>query len=108
MSSLFVGHIGPVHMIPGQLIASGQLNDPGVNFASVHGLTPVTVRTSCPGTTSRGGLPIVQHLVTSLAEVTFLHVYRTQKLPQVKSSQFIFYSSTTNTLFTGMLFTKLG
>ena len=30
-------------MIPGQLIAPGQLTDPGVNFASVHGLTPVTV-----------------------------------------------------------------
>ena len=37
---------GPVHMIPGQLIAPGQLNDPGVNFASVHGLTPVTVHMS--------------------------------------------------------------
>ena len=24
-------------MIPGQLIAPGQLTDPGVNFASVHG-----------------------------------------------------------------------
>ena len=33
-------------MIPGQLIARGQLTDPGVNFASVHGLTPVTVRMS--------------------------------------------------------------
>ena len=33
-------------MIPGQLIAPGQLTDPGVNFASVHGLTPVTVHTS--------------------------------------------------------------
>ena len=33
-------------MIPGQLIAPGQLNDPGVNFASVHGLTPVTVHMS--------------------------------------------------------------
>ena len=30
--------LGPVHMIPGQLISSGQLTDPGVNFASVHGL----------------------------------------------------------------------
>ena len=30
-------------MILGQLIASGQLTDPGVNFASVHGLTSVTV-----------------------------------------------------------------
>ena len=37
---------GPVHMIPGQLIARGQLTDPGVNFASVHGLTPVTVHMS--------------------------------------------------------------
>ena len=30
-------------MISGQLIARGQLTDPGVNFASVHCLTPVTV-----------------------------------------------------------------
>ena len=29
-------------MIPGQLIAQGQLTDLGVNFASVHGLAPVT------------------------------------------------------------------
>ena len=28
---------------PGQLIASGQLTDPGVHFASVHCLTSVTV-----------------------------------------------------------------
>ena len=33
-------------MIPGQLIAPGQLTDPGVNFDSVHGLTPVTVHMS--------------------------------------------------------------
>ena len=33
-------------MIPGQLITPGQLTDPGVNFASVHGLTPVTVHMS--------------------------------------------------------------
>ena len=33
-------------MIPGQLIAPGQLTDPGVNFASVHGLTPITVQMS--------------------------------------------------------------
>ena len=32
-----------VHMIPGQLIVSGRLTDPGVNFALVHGLTSVTV-----------------------------------------------------------------
>ena len=33
-------------MINGQLIAPGQLTDPGVNFASVHALTPVTVHMS--------------------------------------------------------------
>ena len=33
-------------MIPGQLIAPGQLTDPGVNFASVYSLTSVTVHTS--------------------------------------------------------------
>ena len=33
-------------MIPGQLISPGQLTDPEVNFASVHGLTPVTVHMS--------------------------------------------------------------
>ena len=38
--------LGPVHMILGQLIAPGQLTDPGVNFASVHGLMPVTVHMS--------------------------------------------------------------
>ena len=39
-------YLGPVHMIPGQLIAPGQLTNPGVNFTSVHGLTPVTVHMS--------------------------------------------------------------
>ena len=85
-------------MSPRQLIAPGQLTNPGVNFASVHGLTPVTVHmsflltrdnfemrvTHC--TTLRGGLPIVQHRVTRIAVVTFLHVDRTQKLPRGKSS----------------------
>ena len=33
-------------MIPRQLIAPGQLTDHGVNFASVHGLAPVTVHIS--------------------------------------------------------------
>ena len=33
-------------MIPEQLIAPGQLTDPGVNFASVHGLMPATVHMS--------------------------------------------------------------
>ena len=70
-------------MIPGQLIALGQLIDPGVNLASVHGLTPVTVHMSflLPGATSRDGLPVVQYQVTRLAEATFLHVNRTKKLP---------------------------
>ena len=63
-------------MIPGQLIAPGKVTDPRVNFASVYGLTPVTVHIRifrCLGATSRGGLPVVQHRVTRLAEVTFLH-----------------------------------
>ena len=71
-------------MIPGQLIASGQLTDPGVNFASVHGLTPVIVHIA--PRQLREGLPVVHHRVTHLAEVTFLHVNRTQKLPRGKSS----------------------
>ena len=33
-------------MIPGKPIAPEQLIVPGVNFASVHGLTPVTVHMS--------------------------------------------------------------
>ena len=66
-------------MIPGQLIALGQLTDPRVNFALVYALTPVTVHmsSSLPRATSRGGLPVLQHRVTRLAEVTFLHVNRT-------------------------------
>ena len=35
--------LGPVHVILGQLIGSGQLTDSEVNFSSVHGLTSVTV-----------------------------------------------------------------
>ena len=56
----------------------GQLTDPRVNFASVYGLTAVPVHMSF--STFRGGLPVVQHRVTRLAEVTFLHVNRTQKV----------------------------
>ena len=33
-------------MIPEQLIAPEELTDPGVNFVSVHGLTPVNVHMS--------------------------------------------------------------
>ena len=75
-------------MIPEQLTAPRQLTDPGVNFASVYGLTPLTVHMSfsLPRAPSRGGLPVVQHRVTRLAKVNFLHVNRTQKLPQGKSS----------------------
>ena len=69
---------------PGQLIASGQLTDSRVDFASAHGLTPVTdnMNFSLPG----GGLPVVKHWVIRLAEVTFLHENRIQKLSQGKSS----------------------
>ena len=53
--------LGPVHMIPGQLIAPEQLTDPGVNFASVNGLTPVTVHMSffvAPGQLREAGYPL--------------------------------------------------
>ena len=54
--------LGPVHMIPGQLIAPGQLTEPGVNFASVHGLTPVTVHSHeffvAPGQLREAGYPL--------------------------------------------------
>ena len=50
--------LGPVHMIPGHLIAPGQLTDPGVNFASVHGLTP-------------GLTPVTVHKSFSLPRGTF-------------------------------------
>ena len=68
-------------MIPEQLIVPGQLTDLGVNFASVHGLAPVTVHISF--SLPRGDF---ERWVTRLAVVTFLHVNRTQKLPRGKSS----------------------
>ena len=58
-----------------------QVSDLGVHFASVYGLTSVTVSMSfsLPGAFLRGRLPVVQYWVTC---VTFLlHVNRTQKLP---------------------------
>ena len=58
-------------MVPVQLIASGQLTDPGFNFASVHGLTSVNCSHEfllAPGQLREVG---VQHQVTGLAEVTF-------------------------------------
>ena len=61
----------------------GQVNDPGVSFASVYCLKFVTVH--MPRATSRGGLPFVQHRVISFAEVTF-HVNRTPKLSQGNSN----------------------
>ena len=53
--------LGPVHMIPGQLIAPGQLTDPGVNFAPVQSLTAVTVQMSFSfprGNFERRGYPL--------------------------------------------------
>ena len=37
---------GPVHMKPGQLVTPGQVNNPGVNFASEYGLPSVSVHVS--------------------------------------------------------------
>ena len=66
-------------MIPGP----GQLTEPGANFASMHGLTPVTVQMSFSlpwGNFERRVTPCTK-LGNRLAEVTFLHVNRTKKLP---------------------------
>ena len=81
-------NLGPVHMTPGQLIAPGQLTDPGVNFASVHGLKPVTVHMSfsLPRDNFERRVTRCTTRVTRLAEVIFLQVNRTQKLPRGKSS----------------------
>ena len=65
-------------MIPRQLI------DLGVNLASLHGLTHVHISFSFPGGNFERG--VVQHRVTRLAEITFLPVNRTQKLPRGKGS----------------------
>ena len=52
----------PGDMTPGQLIAQGQLTDTGANFASVHGLTPVTVHMYeflvAPGQLREAGYPL--------------------------------------------------
>ena len=71
-------------MIQGQLIAPGQLTDPGVNFASVHRRQPVTVHISfsLPRRKFWRRVPVVQQQVTRLSEVLFLHVNRTQTLPR--------------------------
>ena len=82
MGKIYIIDLGPVHMIPGQLIAPGELTNPGANFAPCT----VTVRMSFryPQATSRGGLPVVQHRFFS--KVTVLHVNRTKKFPRGKSS----------------------
>ena len=75
-------------MIPGLLIAPGELTDPKVNFVSVRALKPVTVHMSfsLPGATLRCRLPSVQHRINCLAEVPFFHVHRMQKLSRGKGS----------------------
>ena len=62
------------------------VSDTGVNFNSVYSLLMVTRVFCCPGATFRRHSSVVQHQVTCFAQVTFVHVNRTQKLPQGKSS----------------------
>ena len=75
-------------MIPGKFIAPWQLNDPGVNLASAHGLMPATVHMSF--SLLRGNFErrftVAQHRVARLVEVTFLHMNGTQKFRRGKSS----------------------
>ena len=75
-------------MIPEQLIAPGQLTDPGVNFASVHSLTTVTVHMSfsLPRTNFEKRVTRCTRPSNPPCPGNFLHVNRTQKLPRGKSS----------------------
>ena len=50
--------LGPIHVIPGQFIAPGQVTDPGVNFASVRALTPVTGHMSFSRQLREAGYPL--------------------------------------------------
>ena len=54
-------------MEPGQLLKPGQVNDPVVNFASVYGLTSVTVHVSfsCP---AKNIAPTGRHLSSKMAD----------------------------------------
>ena len=60
-------------MISGQLIASGQLTEPGVNFASVRGLTSVTVHMNFSLPRSNFERRVTRY-TTVLAKVTFPNV----------------------------------
>ena len=56
-------------------------------FAYLHFNVPPTIITDLVRNSwGDFGLPVVQHRVASLAEVTFLHVNRRQKLPRGKCS----------------------
>ena len=78
--SRFFFNLGRVRMNTGQLLPDqGQVDDPGINFVSVYGLTSVTVNMSF-------SLPWGNFEMHLLAVLTFLYVNRTQKLPQGKSS----------------------
>ena len=83
-------------MIPGQLIAQGQLTDPGVNFALVHGLTPLTVHMSF--SLAQGNFKRRVTRCTTPGnppcQSNFSHGNRTQKLPWGKSSLVKLYGET--------------
>ena len=64
----------------------GQLTNPGVNFALVCSLTPVTVHISFSLYRGNFKRRISRNRVTHLAVVTFLYANRMLKLPRGKSS----------------------
>ena len=82
---LFAGNslLGPVNMLLGQLIASGQLTDPGVNFASVYGLTSVTVHMNLSLPQGNFERHVTHCTIpgNQPCQGNFLHVNRMQKLP---------------------------
>ena len=68
-------------MIPGQLIAPGQLTDPRVNFASVHGLTPVTVHMSF--SLPRGNFE--RRVTRCTTHLRFVRIFITDKKTDIQS-----------------------
>ena len=62
-----------VHMNQWQLVMLTQVSNPGVNSSSVYVLTRVSVHMDFYylAVTLRAGLPILQHQVSHLAQITF-------------------------------------
>ena len=75
--------LGTVHMNLKQLIAPGQLTDPGVNFASVHACT-VHMSFSLSRRSFERRITRCTTQAARLAEITFLHVTERKSCPRTR------------------------